>query len=304
MLLCSYSSDFGAFDDLADNPEEPIGDNPDDDQWDDEVPHHDYLYDLARKISEECSKKNGPFYQQLCDGNPWILPSNPDRELYRHLVEKKTQLEAIEIDRFYYNPRVFVFAPDLLYPMIKHSLPCKHDGCGGMPFIIDKTIYICLIGSLKPSGWSDRYRRVVDANDNFFIIARRYTCPKGHHIQATTEEVLRQLPLEVQIFFPAILSKRSGLSKEVVESMHEAIDASVGPSLLAQRIKEAHCLRHTKMMTRYYATLRTILEYQDKAADFLLNKNRRLRENTSRIPLFSEFNNCSKYCGFTPSGKS
>jgi hypothetical protein len=54
---------------------------------------------------------------------------------------------------------------------------------------------------------------------------------------------MAQMPVEVRIGFPCVLSKRAGIDKSVLEMMDPLVDAGVGSSGLFSLIRELHSKR-------------------------------------------------------------
>ncbi|KAL7410044.1 hypothetical protein BDY24DRAFT_444398 [Mrakia frigida] len=119
-------------------------------------------------------------------GSFWIHPPDP----VFTLLSRNINLPLL------YRPRVYLHLPHLLV-----HLRCPR--CKGSLEINDKS---------PP-------RRVVDVEDNFYIVTPRYYCRKTckETWSGWDPQILRTLPASLQLAFPAMLSQRSGLSLAVVK---------------------------------------------------------------------------------------
>ena len=59
--------------------------------------------------------------------------------------------------------------------------------------------------------------------------------------------------------FPAMLTKRSAMDCQVVNMLHFGVDNSVGPSGIANLLKEQHTRRHAELELAYYSTVRSLM---------------------------------------------
>ncbi len=272
-----------------DTDESDPGEDPDtiDDSFTGESLVTSYLNSLCSQIREEARivKSRGhvesnSLVKQISLGHCWVSPRDPCVALYESVVCRGEDVSP----KYFYYPRMFVFAPDLTLPYAR--IRCS---CGG---------------DTATKGWSDKLRRVVDNHDCYYIFGRRYSCKCCQkHFVCYSDEVLQTLPLEVQLAFPAVLSHRSGLSRDLMHNIISFVDMSIGPTAAAKHIAENHTRRHAEFQLRYYSTLRSILSLQQPTLHFSAQRLKTAPGSMfEKIPLFSKFKDQSGYCGFLPSG--
>ncbi|KAG2193038.1 hypothetical protein INT47_009288 [Mucor saturninus] len=130
-------------------------------------------------------------------------------------------------------------------------------------------------------------------------MTRHYRCKnliKQHHFNGFDSGIIRQLPFRIRSDFPALLTHKSGISKDLVELMRPLFQNSVGPVRLSKILRIMHA--------EHYAGLE--LQYHDAACN--MEKNPGIdsiltRGNTEKIvfPEFSEFSDKGLYNGYVPS---
>lgn len=113
--------------------------------------------------------------------------------------------------------------------------------------------------------------------------------------------MLSQLPVELRQSFPAILTKRSGISKCLLADFNALADNSVGPGPISNLIRERHTRRHAQMMNLFYHSLHT-RSNMDLKQPKVGHLNYSLRKNIDRVSDFSKFDDMNGYAGFIPSG--
>lgn len=220
----------------------------------------------------------GGYNDQVKAGNSWIMPPDPVITLRAALMDGKNPSP----DVFYY-PRIYIFEPHVMYPGIKVACPlCNKES--------------------KPKGWAHSPRRIVDMDDCFFLQSRRYECTsescKHHFTAASSTECMQAFPRFIQLCFPALLSKRSGVSVSLLSLISKSVDHGIGPTALAAMVKENHTLRHTVFETQYYNIIQTYLTGQQL---YVYSFRQKLKDDSSVVPKFSSFAEKTGYSGFTPS---
>jgi hypothetical protein len=122
----------------------------------------------------------------------------------------------------------------------------------------------------------------------------RYRCSAGVcplTINAHDARVLEQLPLHLQAEFPAQLTHRSGISRQLADTMRSLVQNSVGPKRIAKLLREWHTLHHDRLELQYLNSLHHRLLNPTVWDAF---------SNSAQEP-FSTFSDITKYAGFVPS---
>ena len=105
----------------------------------------------------------------------------------------------------------------------------------------------------------------------------------GHDVS-----LIQQLPLELQMEFPAILTHKSGVSKSLADLLRPCLQNSVGPERFQHILLELHHLRHDRIELQY---LLSALRKSSGIAKHL---------NVSGPKVFSPFEDQSGYAGYVP----
>ncbi|KAG2191934.1 hypothetical protein INT47_012017 [Mucor saturninus] len=179
-----------------------------------------------------------------------------------------------------YHPRTFIWLPDHLHD----NLVCPSCKSGIESKGFDK---------------KTKARRIIDLKDCFYIMTRRYRCKnatKQHFFNGFDSRIIRQLPLRVQADFPALLTHKSGISKDLAKLMRPLFQNSVGPVTLSKILRELHAEHHATVELQYYDA--ACSEKKSPSIDSLLTKN---NVEQKLLPEFSAFSNKELYNGFVPS---
>lgn len=100
-------------------------------------------------------------------------------------------------------------------------------------------------------------------------------------------EIIEQLPLEMQIEFPAVFNtQRGAISKAVADLLRPCTQNSVGPERFQKILRELHVLRHDRTELQYLLN-----EYRKKNGLYQFF-------STSPSEDFSPFDDKKKYAGF------
>jgi hypothetical protein len=112
---------------------------------------------------------------------------------------------------------------------------------------------------------------------------------------------MEQVPKEIREEFPAVLTKRSAMSRDMVADLNMMVDHAVGPGPVANIIRERHTRRYTEKMKSYYEAIVTRMK-KDCKQPMPLRTDYSLISNRELLPDFSKFTDPQGYAGFTPSG--
>lgn len=129
---------------------------------------------------------------------------------------------------------------------------------------IPASLSICLSASdsLSPSyvGYGDEFaRRIVRLNDTYWLVQNRLRCNErakgtkgcGSTFMSADRRILNQLPAAYQNLFPAVLSSRSGIDKDLLDSMRFLFKNSCGPLRVAKWISNQHALEFSRRELSY-----------------------------------------------------
>ncbi|KAJ7511076.1 hypothetical protein B0H11DRAFT_2386613 [Mycena galericulata] len=130
-----------------------------------------------------------------------------------------------------YWPRVFLWLPHFFVAKL-----CSPN-CGKS---LEKN------GALSP-------RRVVNIDDCFCIVAWAYYCRKGcsSHFHDYSRKILDSLPPFLRLAFPETLSRKSGLSRNVLTILRVGNQDKMGPSGVHSLLSENHTLRFSILQAQY-----------------------------------------------------
>ena len=120
----------------------------------------------------------------------------------------------------------------------------------------------------------------------------RYRCSNKdcrRTINAHDVRLINQLPLDLQMEFPALLTHRGGISNTLVDLLRPCMQNSVGPSRFKKIASELHHLRHDKLELQYL--LSNYKKRKGLAGSFLVDP----------VEPFSVFEDQSQYAGYVPS---
>lgn len=197
----------------------------------------------------------------------WIHPPEPTFSLACHRLNPTAM----------YLPRVFFWFPHFLVAAL--GCPC----CGKQ---LEKN------GALPP-------RRVTDIDHSFYIVTWSYFCRSGckTSFRGWSQRLLDSLPAYVRLAFPATLSRKSGLSHNVISQLRVGNQHKMGPQGVHSLLLEMHTLRFSRFQAQY---LETIFElYQGQQSDNSQSTIHTYFEH--KIPSFGNFGDLDGYAGFVPS---
>ncbi|ORY80027.1 hypothetical protein BCR37DRAFT_84694 [Protomyces lactucae-debilis] len=170
--------------------------------------------DLIHEIKAKIQDKRIKLYEE--GSSFWIHPPDPSI----HLSDEPNHAKVLV------QPSVFVWHPALWSRTGNRT--GKADEEGRLPCPRCK-------GGLRFKGWceSPPARRIHDDGGHFLLMAYRYFCKNQFcslgTISAADTELLESLPHDLQLAFPAILSHRSGISKQLFERFQDNIANDCGP---------------------------------------------------------------------------
>ena len=124
----------------------------------------------------------------------------------------------------------------------------------------------------------------------------RYACEgtERHYFNGYNDSFMCQIDLNLQAEFPAVLTQRSGLSKNLVKFMRPAFQHGVGPHRLAKILRIMHTERYDELQLQYYIAVKR--QQQNPSIVSLLGGRA-----TCESPEFPKYNDKTTYNGFSPS---
>lgn len=112
---------------------------------------------------------------------------------------------------------------------------------------------------------------------------------------------MNSLPAYLRLTFPAILSRKSGLSQNVLTMLRVGNQHKMGPSDVRAMLYEMHTRRHNILLLRY---LESAFEQERGLEMFKSGPLQSTLHNFAearRIPTFGDLADPQRYAGFVPS---
>ncbi|KAF5379066.1 hypothetical protein D9615_005940 [Tricholomella constricta] len=178
-----------------------------------------------------------------------------------------------------YQPRVFLWLPHFYV----EKLHCPNCSRG----VLEKN------GALKP-------RRITDVDSSFFIVAWAYYCRKGWaHFHGWSTRFLSSLPVYLRLAFPATLSRKGGLSRNVIAQLRVGNQHKMGPTGARSLLLEMHTLRFSVLQSQYLEAVFELVRGRQDQSDQIQST---LHNYMSEVfPSFGDFGDPQGYAGFVPS---
>ncbi|KAJ3508637.1 hypothetical protein NMY22_g16549 [Coprinellus aureogranulatus] len=217
---------------------------------------------LSRPYSFEGNKTWSP-------ASMWLHPPDPCFALSKHNFNVTALM----------RPRIFLWLPHFFVEVV-----CPR--CSGK---LEKN------GPTPP-------RRIIDIEDHFYIISWQYYCRDGCRSyfsgwsQLLLDSIARYMPLS----FPAVLSRKGGVSNQVATLLRVGNQHKMGPAGIRKLLIELHTLRYNRIF----------LQYQEAALELVMNQETEPdgSEQTTihaymatHLAGFGHFSARQGYGGFVPS---
>lgn len=194
-------------------------------------------------IGKDLFAKKGEVAAQL--RNWWFPPPVPGPEI--HSTPSVSS---------YYHKRIFLWAPRLMW---KFDFKCPNASCSNY-----------MIKSLTSKGLYNRVRAVIDLSNKYYMACEYLECGdcKKTFI-SNNSQLMEQLPHDLLIRFPAVVTRKYACDKSVVSLMRSRTLGN-SPTALCNNIKE----RHTE-------------EWMSKTIAYLSDceRHRKGRENMRLVPI-------------------
>ncbi|KAK7025856.1 hypothetical protein R3P38DRAFT_3531780 [Favolaschia claudopus] len=214
------------------------------------------------------------FGKSTCPASFWIHPPEP--------------VLALEGQRFHppalYQPRVFLWLPHFFVSCL--NCPKCHSP-------LEKN------GALRP-------RRIIDVDSSFYVVAWAYYCRDGckSYFHGWSESLLRSLPAYLRLAFPAILPRKSGLSRNLLMMLRVGNQHKMGPSGVRAMLYEMHSHRYNVLFLQYLeSAFECERDRELRAQSPGTNAQATLHNigTTNSLPDFGDFTDPQRYAGFVPS---
>ncbi|PPQ71065.1 hypothetical protein CVT26_011467, partial [Gymnopilus dilepis] len=184
-----------------------------------------------------------------------------------------------------YRPRVFLWLPHFFVSDLR---------CPSCRLPLEKN------GACPP-------RRVTDIEDSFYIVTWNYYCRKGcrKYFRGWNPMLLGSLPRYLQLAFPAVLSRKSGLSHRIISQLRVGNQHKMGPAGVRSLLLEMHTRKFNVLQVQYLEAVfelvrgRQEIDSQSQATSQTQTLLHQYIETT--VPPFGDFGDCQRYSGFVPS---
>ena len=252
---------------------------------------------IQREVSGACQEEEKWLSNQLVENDWWIRKAQIRRTV------KKLKLE---LSYLAYYREVYVWLPDVRWASIPNTfMPC-------CPNCISNH-------DVGPHSFRDNHfgRVVVGLSETYYIVSRRYICHTCQRMArkakncaedlmkksgATVDTVVvpqytfmgwdkRILPLfdsdRGDYYFPAVLTWKAGVDKEVVNMMRPLFNDGMRPEALSKLLLELHSKQFTRLC----------IQHEHEIAE-----RKKIHCNREFSPL-GDFGDKWKYRGLVPTGK-
>jgi len=155
----------------------------------------------------------------------WVHTPEPAFSLSRHHFDPS----------ILYRPRVFLWLPHFFVDALR---------CPSCRKVLEKN------GALAP-------RRIIDVDHSYYIVTWAYYCHNGckSHFHGWSQSLLNSLPAWICLSFPAVLSRKSGLSCNVISQLRVGNQHKMGPTGVRSLLLEMHTMRFNILQAQYMEAL-------------------------------------------------
>ncbi|KAG6835342.1 hypothetical protein H0H93_002451 [Arthromyces matolae] len=227
-------------------------------------------------------------YSDIClqlrkemSSNPSHQPSCYERgEFYMH--DKAPFFQTRQITQLtpsmFYQPRFFIWMPHVF-----DKIACPDCAQAGRKTDNGSTVF------LRLHGWPRTPRRVIDVNDNLYIVGYRYLCGQCKKtFQSWSPKILNIISRPLASQFTFHLTYRCGLTDGLATLLRASFQRGQGPRPFADMIRRFHIRKYELLEMQY-------LELVKLRSHFIISSFFPLHEP------FSAWNDLSGYAGYIPS---
>lgn len=202
----------------------------------------------------------------------WIHPPEPVMSLHHHKFEPE----------LLYRPRIFLWLPHFFVKTM-HCLNCR-------------------TGVLEKNGASPP-RRITDMDDCFWIIRWKYYCRSGcqSHFREWHPSLIGSLPPYLQLAFPAVLSRKGGLSHRVISQLRVGNQHKMGPSGVRALLLEMHTKNFNTRQLQYLEAVYELTRGYQESESYSTSQTTLHAFINKSVLSFGDFGDPQKYGGYVPS---
>ncbi|KAH9478811.1 Werner Syndrome-like exonuclease [Psilocybe cubensis] len=199
----------------------------------------------------------------------WINPPEPCILLSKYRFDLPTL----------WRPRIYVWIP--------------HD------FV--KTLCCPNCGTPLEKNGASRPRRIIDIEDNFYIVTWKYYCRDGckSAFRGWNTAIVNSLPAYLRLAFPAVLSRRSGVSTRLLRQLRVCNQHKMGPSGYRSMLLENHTFKFSQIQNQYLEAVFEMVRGQQHATS--IGQETLHAFVPPKADSFGNFTDPDKYAGFVPS---
>lgn len=236
--------------------------------------HTKFVHDML-KMEIQCSTWNPPMPRCYEQQTYWVWDQSPYLML---LSQPCAPLEPV----VFHHPKFFVWLPHYL---LGDRIPCPQCIADGRRSSKGRAVYLQKQEFIESTRW------VVDINCNVYLIGYRYQCGVDgcrHSYRSWSPEILDILPAAVSAKFPFLLTRRSGISKQLASLLQASIQGGMGADAVTQMIQSFHYEKFDELHAQY---LQLVLDrFKACPSHFWVKKES-----------FDTFSDLNGYAGFVPS---
>lgn len=181
-----------------------------------------------------------------------------------------------------YRPRIFLWLPHFFVETMR---------CPNCHRALEKN------GACPP-------RRITDTSDSFWIVTWAYYCRSGcqSHFRGWSPAILESLPQYLRLEFPAILSRKSGLSVSVVNQLRVGNQHKMGPGGVRSLLFEEHTRKFNMLCLQYLEAIYEVVHGRQEDENNSHSAQSTLDSYMAKkYASFGNFSDPEKYAGFVPS---
>lgn len=208
---------------------------------------------------QECTEVHDEEAHAEIDDSCWPSMQN-DPYLEEKLNQIESQIDAAGIPDVYKAGQFLVRPQQPVFALLQNKQPdtlYQRDIFVWLPhLLLPKGEKFCCYKCEKPvqnSGYAHnpRARKVVSLSSWYYLYTCRYKCPnKECDVQTfygTKDKFLEKMPVYLQRAFPAVLSHRGALDKELASLLRPLFVNGFGGSLFKELIEELHAIHYDNL---------------------------------------------------------
>ena len=151
-------------------------------------------------------------------------------------------------------------------------------------------------GALKP-------RRITDIEDSFWIVSWQYYCREGckKSFRGWSKQLMGSLPAFLRLAFPAVLSRKQGLSNRLLTQLRVTNQHKMGPAGVRGLLLELHTKCFNIILNQYLeAIFLRVCIHEGGDSQNSVTPSLNAHFELSKFPPFGNFGDLDQYAGFVP----